>query len=143
MRTAFAIARTTPAACSGSRIRLQPALSFAIFGTGQPMLTSTMSAPMPSTTRAAAAIRSGSPPKIWIDTGRSSSVYSGVLERPVDAADEALGADHLGDDEAAAALALDQAAEGACRSCPPSARAERRWTASTETDLHDDSSSIP
>ncbi len=74
--TAFAIARTTLAACSGSRIRLQPALCFAIFGTGQPMLTSTMSAPMPSTICAAAAIFSGSPPKIWIETGRSSSVYS-------------------------------------------------------------------
>ena len=37
----------TVAACAGSRIRLQPALCFAIFGTGQPMLTSTMSAPMP------------------------------------------------------------------------------------------------
>ena len=40
------------------------------------MLTSTMSAPMPSTICAAAAIFSGSPPKIWIETGRSSSVYS-------------------------------------------------------------------
>ena len=48
----------------GSRIRLQPALCFAIFGTGQPMLTSTMLAPMPSTMRAASAMRSGSPPKI-------------------------------------------------------------------------------
>ena len=62
--TARAIARTTSAACSGSRIRLQPALCFAIFGTGQPMFTSTISAPMPSTTWAAAAIFSGSPPKI-------------------------------------------------------------------------------
>ena len=40
------------------------------------MFTSTMSAPMLSTTWAAAAILSGSPPKIWIETGRSSSVYS-------------------------------------------------------------------
>src|ERR1051326_2262321 len=40
------------------------------------MLTSTMSAPMPSTICAAAAILSGSPPKIWMETGRSSSVYS-------------------------------------------------------------------
>ena len=64
------------AACSGSRIRLQPALCLAIFGTGQPMLTSTMLAPICSTTRAASAILAGSPPKIWIDTGRSSSVYS-------------------------------------------------------------------
>jgi hypothetical protein len=37
---------------------------------------STMSAPMPSTICAAAAILAGSPPKIWIETGRSSSVYS-------------------------------------------------------------------
>jgi hypothetical protein len=62
--TAFAIAATTACACSGSRIRLQPALCFAIFGTGQPMLTSTMSAPMPSTICAASAIFAGSPPKI-------------------------------------------------------------------------------
>ncbi len=74
--TARAIARTTSAACAGSRIRLQPALCFAIFCTGQPMFTSTMSAPMPSTICAAAAIVAGSPPKIWIETGRSSSVYS-------------------------------------------------------------------
>src|SRR5688572_5227486 len=74
--TALAIAPITVAACAGSRIRLQPALCFAIFGTGHPMFTSTMSAPMPSTICAAAAIFSGSPPKIWIDTGRSSSVYS-------------------------------------------------------------------
>src|SRR5262245_49775241 len=57
-------------------MRLQPALCLAIFGTGHPMLTSTMSAPIPSTICAAAAILSGSPPKIWIETGRSSSVYS-------------------------------------------------------------------
>src|SRR6187455_3435209 len=74
--TARVMARTTSAACSGSRIRLQPALCLAIFGTEQPMLTSTISAPMPSTICAAAAIFSGSPPKIWIETGRSSSVYS-------------------------------------------------------------------
>src|SRR4051812_46675236 len=76
MFTAFAIAPMTLAACAGSRIRLQPALCFAIFGTGHPMLTSTMSAPIPSTTCAAAAIFSGSPPNICTDTGRSSSVYS-------------------------------------------------------------------
>src|SRR5262245_53409651 len=40
------------------------------------MLTSTMSAPIPSTICAAAAIFSGSPPKIWMEMGRSSSVYS-------------------------------------------------------------------
>src|SRR5438874_2128092 len=62
--TALAMLPMTRAACAGSRIRLQPALCFAIFGTGQPMLTSTMSAPIPSTTCAAAAIFSGSPPKI-------------------------------------------------------------------------------
>src|SRR3954454_22635722 len=74
--TALAMALTTDAACSGSRIRLHPAWCFAIFGTGQPMLMSTISAPMPSTICAAAAIFSGSPPKIWMETGRSSSVYS-------------------------------------------------------------------
>ena len=62
--TAFTIAATMLAACSGSRIRLQPALCFAIFGTGHPMLMSTMSAPRDSTTCAAAAMCEGSPPKI-------------------------------------------------------------------------------
>ena len=36
---------------------------------------------------------------------------SGVLERAVDAAHQTLGADHLGHDEPASALALDEAAE--------------------------------
>ena len=36
----------------------------------------------------------------------------GVLERPVDAADQPFGAHHLGDDETAAAVPLDEAAEG-------------------------------
>ena len=57
-------AAITEAACSGSRIRLHPALCFAIFGTGQPIFTSTMSAPSPSTICAASAIFTGSPPKI-------------------------------------------------------------------------------
>ena len=35
----------------------------------------------------------------------------GVLERAIDAADQALGADHLADDEAAAAVPLDEPAE--------------------------------
>ena len=74
--TARVIAPTTVAACSGVRIRLHPAWCLAILCTGQPMLTSIMSAPIPSTTCAASAILPGSPPKIWIDTGRSSSVYS-------------------------------------------------------------------
>ena len=82
--TAFTIAATMAAACSGSRIRLHPALCFAIFGTGHPMLTSTMSAPRDSTACAAAAMRDGSPPKIWIETGRSSSVNSRYSsERPM------------------------------------------------------------
>src|SRR5688500_15413472 len=76
MRTARVIAPTIAAACDGSRIRLQPALCLEIFGTGQPMFTSTALAPMPSTMAAASAILAGSPPKIWMETGRSSSVYS-------------------------------------------------------------------
>ncbi len=76
IRTFFAIAAITDAACAGSRIRLQPALCLAIFGTGQPMLTSTTLAPSCSMICAASAIFSGSPPKIWMETGRSSSVYS-------------------------------------------------------------------
>ena len=109
--TAFAIAAMTVAACSGSRIRLQPALCFAIFGTGQPMLTSTMSAPMPSTICAAVGhlLRIAAE-----DLDRDRPLFLGVLgvlERAIDAAHQPLGAHHLGDDEAAAAVALDQAAE--------------------------------
>ena len=62
--TALAIAVMMDAACPGSFIKEQPALCFEILGTGHPMLMSTMSAPMPSTTWAAAAIFEGSPPKI-------------------------------------------------------------------------------
>ena len=109
--TALAIAAMIAAACAGSRIRLQPALCFAIFGTGQPMLTSTMSAPMPSTIARGV----GHLGRIAAeDLDRDRTLFLGVLgvlERAVDAADQALGADHLGDDEPAAALALDQAAE--------------------------------
>ena len=76
MRTACTISRMIRCACAGSRIRLHPALCLEIFGTGQPIFTSTMSAPMPSTIRAASAIVAGSPPKICTETGRSSSVYS-------------------------------------------------------------------
>jgi hypothetical protein len=83
----------------------------AIFATGQPMLTSTISAPMPSTICAAAAIFSGSPPKIWMETGTLLLGVLGVLERPIDAADEPLRADHFGHDESAAAAALHQAAK--------------------------------
>ena len=36
-----------------------------------------------------------------------------VLQRPVDAADQPFRADHLGDDEPAAAVPLDETAEGA------------------------------
>ena len=39
----------------------------------------------------------------------------GVLERPIDAAHEPLGADHLGHDEPATAFALDEPAEGSVR----------------------------
>ena len=101
----------TPAACSGSRIRLQPALCLAIFGTGQPMLTSTMSAPMPSTICAAVGHLLGIAAE---DLDRDRPLFFGVFgvfERAIDAAHQPLGADHLGDDEAAAAVALDQPAE--------------------------------
>src|SRR5690606_28964678 len=49
-----------------------------------------------------------------------------VLERTVDAAHEPFGADHLGDDKAAAALALDQPAEGAVRHPGHGGDGERR-----------------
>ena len=101
----------TAAACSGSRIRLQPALCFAIFGTGQPMLTSTMSAPMPSTICAASAIFVRIAAE---DLNRDRPLFLACtrrIERPIDAAHEPFGADHLGDDEPAAALAFHEPAE--------------------------------
>ena len=110
MRTALTIAEMIRAACSGSASGCSPAWCLAIFGTGQPMFTSTMFAPIPSTMRAASAMRSGSPPKIWIDTGRSASVYPRI-QRPIDPADQPLAAHHLGDDQPASALPLDQPAE--------------------------------
>ena len=120
--TAFTIAATIAAACSGSRIRLQPALCFAIFGTGQPMLTSTMSAPRDSTTGAAAAMCAGIAAE---DLDGDRPLFLGeleVLERAVDAAHERLRRHHLRHDQAAAAVPLHEAAEGACRSCRPWAR---------------------
>ncbi len=48
------------------------------------------------------------------DLNRDRPLFLGVLrvfQRAIDAADQALRADHLGDDEAAAAVALHQAAE--------------------------------
>ena len=106
MSTASVIARTMRAAWAGSRIRLHPALCFAILGTGQPMLTSTMSAFIASTTWAAAAILPGSPPKIWIETGRSASVYSAYSSVRIDTAHQSFRADHLRHHEAAAAPRL-------------------------------------
>ena len=50
------------------------------FGTGQPMLTSTILAPICSTTRAPA-ILAGSPPKIWMETGRSLGVLGASCVR--------------------------------------------------------------
>ena len=109
--TAFAMASMTLAAWSGSRIRLQPALCLAILGTGQPMFTSTISAPMPSTMRAASAIFGGIAAE---DLNRDRALFVGelgVLERPIDATDQPLGADHLADDEPASALTLDEPAK--------------------------------
>ena len=111
--TAFTIAATMAAACSGSFIRLQPALCFAIFGTGQPMLTSTTSAPRDSTMAAADAMCSGVAAE-ELDGDRPLFVrVVEVLERPIDAAHEALRRHHLRHDQAAAALPLHEAAERA------------------------------
>src|SRR3989442_5853147 len=101
----------TAAACSGSRIRLQPPLCLAIFGTGQPMITSPMSAPMPSTICAASAIFSGSPPKIWIENRPLLFGVLTVFERAIDAAAEPFRAHHLRDDKTATAMSFHHPAE--------------------------------
>ena len=81
-------------------------LCFAIFGTGQPMLTSTMSAPMPSTICAAAAIFVGIAAEDLNGDRPFFLRVLGVLERPVDPAHESFRAHHLGHDETAAAWRL-------------------------------------
>jgi len=70
--TASAIAATIRQARSGSSRSVAPAPVFVTFFTGQPKLTSTMSAPAAATIRAASAITDGSEPKIWIANGCSS-----------------------------------------------------------------------
>ena len=70
--TAFATAETTAHARTGSSSSVAPAPVFVTFLTGQPKLTSTMSAPASSTIRAASAITSGSEPKICTASGFSS-----------------------------------------------------------------------
>ena len=75
------------------------------------MLMSTMSAPMPSTICAASAITVRIAAE---DLNRDRPLFFGVLgvlERAIDPAHESFGADHLGDDEPAAALALHETAE--------------------------------
>ena len=57
---------------SGSSSNVAPAPVFVTFFTGQPKLTSTMSAPAAATIRAASLITSGSEPKSWIARGCSS-----------------------------------------------------------------------
>ncbi len=58
---------------SGRRISSQPPPRLTTFGTGQPQLTSSTSAPLCSTRRAARTIRSTSAPKICTAIGRSSA----------------------------------------------------------------------
>ena len=70
--TASAIAATMRHARSGSSSSVAPAPVFVTFLTGQPKLTSTMSAPAAATIFAASAIVSGFEPKSWIASGCSS-----------------------------------------------------------------------
>ena len=101
----------TVAACSGSRIRLQPALCFAIFGTGQPMFTSTMSAPMPfDDLRRRRHLGRIAAENLDRDRSFFLRVFR-VLQRAIDTADEPLGRDHLRHDEATAPVPLDQPAK--------------------------------
>ena len=71
--TAPATASTSRQAWSGSSRRDAPAPVLVTFFTGQPKFMSTRSAPAASTNRAASAIATGSEPKIWIASGRSSA----------------------------------------------------------------------
>ena len=70
----FTTASATRTALSTSRIRPEPSPLWATLGTGQPMLTSMMSAPDTSPAMAAASsIHVSSLPKIWAAQGCSPS----------------------------------------------------------------------
>ena len=71
--TAFTTASTILPASSGSRMSAEPSPLLTTFPTGQPMLTSRMSAPESSSASLAASARiSGSWPKICTEAGCSS-----------------------------------------------------------------------
>ena len=128
--TRLVIAAITDAACSGSRIRLQPALCFAIFGTGQPMFTSTMFAPKALDDLRGVGHLLGIAAEYL---NRHRALFFGVLgelQRAIDAAHEPLGADHLGDDQPAAAVPLDEAAERGVRHARHRGDDERRLESS-------------
>ncbi len=59
----------------------------------------------------------------------------GVLERAIDAAHEAIGTDHLGDDEPAASVALDETAKRRIRHAGHGRHDERRLQGNS-ADLH-------
>src|SRR5438034_4452427 len=74
--TAPTTASLTRQARSGSRSKDEPPEVLTTFGTGQPMLMSTMSAPAASAILAASAITPGSPPISCTETGRWSQPRS-------------------------------------------------------------------
>src|SRR5207249_12293823 len=74
--TAPTMASLTRQARSGSRSKDEPPEVLTTFGTGQPMLMSTMSAPAASAILAASAITPGSPPISCTETGRWSQPRS-------------------------------------------------------------------
>ena len=104
-RPPSAMASTMLHARSGSSSRCAPAPVFVTFFTGQPKLTSTMSAPTASTIRAASAIGRGSEPKSWIASGCSSDGDAEVAERLLVAVLDPGAAHHLRADEPGAVAA--------------------------------------
>ena len=88
-----------------------PAPVFVTFLTGQPKLTSTMSAPAATTMRADSPIACGSEPKSWIAERVLVGRDAQVAERSLVAVLDPRAADHLGADETcaeAAALASER-----------------------------------
>ena len=69
--TAFTVASMIAAASLRSRISAEPASPFTTFFTGQPMLMSTIAAPLSSLSFAASAMSAGEQPASCIETGSS------------------------------------------------------------------------
>ena len=107
---------------AGSRMRLHPALCFAILGTGQPMFTSTMSAPIAFDDLRRVSHLLGIATE---DLDRDRPLFFGVfrvLQRAVDTADQTLRTRPSRSRPARSRLVASPGGGTPCRSCPPSGR---------------------